>query len=198
MPRSKSSQSYKQRKKLRQRKTGQAGCPELVQSALQLQQAGDLVGAKDIYLQVLARDAGNADAWHLLGMLLFAAGEVGEAVECVENANRLVPCNPAVLANLGLVYRAAGNLASARESLEQALKLDPKNANHCNSLGVICLELREFSAARANFEQALVLDPHLPNAAMNLANLAQQQGDHLVAAEVYNQLLHRIPVTPSC
>ena len=196
MSKSKSSARYKQRKKLIKQKKTQAGCQELIRSALDLQQSGELERAKSIYLQVLAGEPENVDAWHLLGMLMFAAGQTAEAIECVERAKSLAPAQPVVLANLGLVYRAAGDLPKASAALESAVQLEPGSSNNWNSLGTVFLEQRQWQAARKCFEQALSLEPGFSTATMNLANLAQQRGEYHSAAKVYRELLCERPDDP--
>ena len=56
---------------------------EMLGNALQHHQAGRLEEAEQIYQQILAADAGNADSLHLLGMIAYALGRRETAVEMI-------------------------------------------------------------------------------------------------------------------
>lgn len=161
--------------------------------ALQLQQSGNLSQAKQIYLQVLEQEPRNADAWHLLGMALFAGGEAAEAIDCLQNANAIVPNHPDILANLGIIYRGLGDLEQAKIILQRAVETAPDSLAARNNLGTVLLELTDLDNAADQFEAALKLDPTFDNATMNLGNVRQHQGRLLDAESLYRGVLQRKP-----
>lgn len=156
-------------------------------------QVGELDEAKAIYLDVLSSDPENPDAWHLLGMTLHAANEHNAAIECLQNADQLVPNHPDILSNLGLVFRAAGNLDRARQHLEQASQVQPNSETIHNNLGTVYLELGELEAAESQFETAISLNESFDNAAMNLGNVWQRLGKYRDAERIYRQALLNQP-----
>lgn len=164
-----------------------------IATALQFQQSGNLGQAKTIYCQILEREPENPNAWHLLGMTLFAAGQPAEAIDCLQNANTIVPNHPDVLANLGVVYRGAGELDLARGVLEQAVMINPNSLAAATNLGTVLMELSEFDAASEQFLRVLELDPTYDNAAMNLGNVWQQQRRLNDAESLYREILERKP-----
>lgn len=165
----------------------------LIRSALQLQQSGELSQAESIYRKVLDRDPENPDAWHLLGMTLFALKRYEAAIECLEKALRIVQRHPEVMANLGVVYRSSGRLDDAKSVLLQAVAIEPNSASLQSNLGTVYLELDELELAERHFENALAIDGQFGQAAMNLGNLWQQQGRFADAETVYQNLLERRP-----
>lgn len=167
-----------------------------VQHAIALHSQGNLQAAKDTLCGVIEQDPLNADAWHILGMTLLSAGQAEEALNCLTQANSMVPEHPEVLANLGIVYRALGDLQTARRCLEKSTKLDPLSAAAHNSLGTIFLELDRIDEAERQYQTALKLNPNLPGVEMNLGNLWQQQGRVRDAEQLYRRLLERASDDP--
>ena len=60
--------------------------PELLQTALLHHQSGRLQQAEQIYRLILARDAANADACNLLGIIAYQAGNYESAAELITRA----------------------------------------------------------------------------------------------------------------
>jgi tetratricopeptide (TPR) repeat protein len=91
----------------------------LMQEALALQQAGDIAGAIARYQSVLADDAENFDALHMLGVAFYQQHDLTRAEESLRHA---IACNPAVPVaqqNLALVLEAQ-RLVSAEDALCRA------------------------------------------------------------------------------
>ncbi|TWU05751.1 O-linked N-acetylglucosamine transferase, SPINDLY family protein [Stieleria varia] len=164
-----------------------------VEGALQLHRAGDLGGAKAIYCEVIQREPTNADAWHLLGMTLHAGGEDEQALECLAQADALVPGHPELLANLGWVYRSLGRYEPACDVLERAIKADPSSVPARCSLGAVFSELGQVDDAEQQYQAALAIDPGHCVALMNLGNLRQSQGRSRDAEQLYREVLSRNP-----
>ena len=71
-----------------------ATSPTRLDDARDLHQRGCLEAAKEVYLEILARDPKHADAWHLLGMLLYQGGHAKSALECLHKADALGRITP--------------------------------------------------------------------------------------------------------
>lgn len=138
-------------------------------------QQGRLLDAKDAYCRVLQRDPQHADAWHMLGMVMYQAGEHASALDCLQHARKAKCQDPGLLSNLGLVHRSLGNLPEARQWLEQAVVATSERADAWNNLGTVQLEQLDFEAAEHSFRQALQRDSRHLNALSNLGNALQSQ-----------------------
>ncbi len=77
----------------------------LLDQALQHHQAGRLGDAERLYREILAADARNADALHLLGVLAYQAGKADIAVGMMSQAVAIDGTKPAVFYNLGIALQ---------------------------------------------------------------------------------------------
>src|SRR5689334_13822315 len=98
--------------------------------------ADRLAEARDLFCEVLASDPAHADAWHMLGLIAYKAGEPALAGRCNEKATALDAFNPVYYSNLGEVYRLAGRrddaIACCRHAL--ALRIEPNRLDALNDL----------------------------------------------------------------
>ena len=85
---------------------------------------GDIEGAKMVYRELITRD--ETDAWGLnnYGMLLFAQGDVADALGPVARAVQVRPTSPVFLNNLGMVLETLGDKVAARHQYELAVQND--------------------------------------------------------------------------
>src|SRR5438309_2046157 len=109
---------------------------QLLASALELHQAGQLGGARRLYQKVLAEDRDNAEALHLLGLLHHQQGDHARAVEEIGRAAALRPNAAAYHANLAEAYRALGQLERALGCCRTALRLCPDYPEAACNLGL--------------------------------------------------------------
>src|SRR5262249_38244584 len=93
-----------------------------LRTAITLHENRRLDEAALAYDRVLARDAANADALHLRGVLAYQQGNLTYAVELINRAVALSPGNAAFHCNLGEVHRALGQLDRAVTCCQQALE----------------------------------------------------------------------------
>src|SRR5205814_5870329 len=75
-----------------------------LQSASQLHTQGRFADAERLYRQVLFGDRKNADALHLLGVLLHQTGRTAEGVDLIRRAIRMDPQAAQFHLNLANVY----------------------------------------------------------------------------------------------
>ncbi|MCA9139318.1 MAG: tetratricopeptide repeat protein [Planctomycetales bacterium] len=162
-----------------------------IETALELQKAGQLEPAKQIYCEVLAEAPDHSDAWHFLGMTLYSAGAYSSSLECLQKAQSLIGDHPELLGNMSLVYHALGKDRQALEILGRVVQADPKNANTRSNYGVFLLELGELDQAEEQFQIALRIDAASEHAAMNLANCWVKQNRLHDAEQIYQNLLQR-------
>src|SRR5207248_7877142 len=90
----------------------------VLHQAVELQKSLRLTEAAALYRRVLANDPHNADATHLLGMVLLSRGQVAEACETIGAAIALNPREPAFRSNLAIALKMSGQ----REEVEAQLR----------------------------------------------------------------------------
>ncbi|QDT13560.1 tetratricopeptide repeat protein [Stieleria marina] len=165
----------------------------IIHEALDHHRRGNYEIAKQIYCKLIAQQPDNADAWHLLGMLLHATDHNTDALECLENAVTLSPNHAEYLSNLGLVYSSVQQNDRALETLRRAVAIAPKMVAARNNLGTLLLKTQQIEAAETQFQAALQIDPDFTVAAVNLGNTWQQLGRVQDAETIYRRCLSREP-----
>ena len=136
-----------------------------LQAGLAEHRAGNLSAAALHYCKTLEQAPSDADALHLLGLLLSEKGEHGRALALLSRAVELRP-NAVYLANLGLACRRAGDVEAAITAYHEALRLNPRHAPTLGKLGRALIEAGRPAEAERTLEQALLVngfDPELHN-----------------------------------
>lgn len=166
--------------------------PDLAQrigAALQRHQAGHLSEAEAAYREVLAADAGNFDALHLLGLIAYQGGKHEEAAELISRALSRNPSYAPAQNNLGTVFRAQGKLKEALACFTNALTLKPDYVDAHINLGALFRAQGRLDEAVACYEKVLSLTPDSPSANFNLGSLLEDQGRRSEAAACYTRAL---------
>jgi tetratricopeptide (TPR) repeat protein len=97
--------------------------------ALELHQAGDLLGAIDTYKAALAIVPDRADALSNLGAAYVRLGQFDDAVKQYEAALKSDPLNNAVRLNLALAYYKSARPNEAIAQLKRVLSSEPEARN---------------------------------------------------------------------
>jgi tetratricopeptide (TPR) repeat protein len=106
-----------------------ADVERLFARALELHQAGDILGAIDAYKAVLAIAPGRADALSNLGAAYVRFGQFEEAVKQYEAALQADALNNAVRLNLALAYYKSARPQEAIPQLKRVISSDPEAKN---------------------------------------------------------------------
>jgi protein O-GlcNAc transferase len=141
---------------------GSAAAPELrekLQRAIEWHQSGQLAAAKSAYEEILAVDAGHADAINLLGTIAIQTRDFHHAVQLYTQAIQIDPKNLAAYCNSGLALRALKQFEAALARYDQAIALQPDYAEAYFNRGHVLRSLRRLEAALASFRQAIAIDP---------------------------------------
>jgi tetratricopeptide (TPR) repeat protein len=101
---------------------------KLVARAVQLHEAGDILGAVDAYSAALEIEPKHPGVRSNLGAAYVRLGKYDEAIEQYRAALRVEGANPAFRLNLGLAYYKAVRLPEAIEAFEAVLAASPGNA----------------------------------------------------------------------
>ena len=124
-------------------------------ASLRQHQAGNLDVAMAGYRAFLQEQPNHAEANRLLGLVLFARGQVADARAALERAAGLAPPNAALLNDLGNARRAAGDKAAAVEAFSAAIKAEPGFAFAHFNLADALLEAGDVQRASAAYEDII-------------------------------------------
>lgn len=97
--------------------------------ALELQQAGDTLGAIDTYKAALTLAPGHPDVLTNLGAAYVRLGQYNDAIAQYEEALKGNPVNTAVRLNLALAYYKSARPAEAIPHLKRVVASDPEARN---------------------------------------------------------------------
>jgi protein O-GlcNAc transferase len=128
---------------------------------MQLHREGRLAEAERAYRELLSRDAEDANATFLLGVIAMDAGRLEAAVELFGQATTLAPKNPAFHSNLGEANRRLRRFGSAMDAMLKAMSLAPDLVAPTYNLGLLLDEHGAVEGALTCFERAAELKPDL-------------------------------------
>jgi len=148
----------------------------------QHQSVGRFAQAESCYRRVIKADSGNAEAWHLLGLLAYQAENPAKAEQHIRKAVSLAPANVGFLSNLGLVLKDLGHPEEAEKNLKRALEIEPNSAAALNNLGLALQAQERFAEAESCYRQVLEKAPQAAQVHSNLG-LTLRRLDRLDEAE---------------
>ncbi|MEX0269312.1 tetratricopeptide repeat protein [Leptolyngbyaceae cyanobacterium UHCC 1019] len=139
-----------------------------LEAALQYYHNGELTGAEQIYRQVLQQQPDQADALHVLGVILCQTKRYEEAIAHLRHLTHLQPDFAEGWGNLGGALQEQQEWEDAIACYERSLALNPANPNVHQNLSVALLELNRPEAAVHHAEQVVAARPDSPDAFYNL------------------------------
>src|SRR5690349_3204515 len=160
-----------------------------IEKAFLAYQSGRLDEAAAECRRLLARDAANAHALHLLGAIALGRGKVKDGIAALERASRLEPSDASIANDLGAAYAALGRWPDAEQHFRRALALDPRLADAYNNVGNALSERGELKEAEAMYRGALSSRPDYVEAMVNLGVLLKRTGRLQEAAQCYRDAL---------
>jgi tetratricopeptide (TPR) repeat protein len=161
----------------------------LLQEGLACHQQGRFDQAQACYAQVLQAQPDNADAWHLLGVLLGALGQSAQGIEHLQRAIRLRPEFAAAHNHLGNALRAGAQWDAAITAYRRALAVRPEYPVALNNLACAFKATDQLPEALAALRRAVSLDPACADAHYNLGNVYIALGDYQAALSAYQAAL---------
>lgn len=147
-----------------------------LRTALDLQNLGKLLEARNEYEKVLIVDPSNVDALHLLGILEAQEGKPELAIALISHALELSPRSVVIHDNLGVVLLQLRMFERAKESFSRAVFLDSKYALGFHHLSMAHLELGQLEQALKAIETALSLEPNAVQAMLTIARIHRRRG----------------------
>jgi tetratricopeptide (TPR) repeat protein len=114
---------------------------------------------------------GGGDTWDVLGQILVARKDYGEAVSVLQTAVRKRPGNAPARIELGIALASLSRFAEAQTILREAIALRPELAEAWFNLGLVTWKLADAAEAYRCFQTAVAMDPRMTKAMSNLAYL---------------------------
>ncbi len=168
----------------------------LLRRGLSYQESGDGAKAEKIYGEVLEREPGNADAWHLLSRLAMVQGEWKTAAARALQAIRSRPDIPAFHSSLGEILAVQGMAEQAALCYREALRLQPAFVPALVNLGNALQGMGRYREACVQYWRAIQGDPDCVEAFCNLGNALRAQGRHDEALICYQEAVRLRPADP--
>ncbi len=147
-----------------------------IATGLDHHRAGRTGEAEKVYRDVLARQPGNADALHLLGVALGQQGRPQAAVEFIGRAIALQADVAEYHANLGEFLRPLDRLHESAASFRRAIAMKQNEPGFHNGLGVTLAEAMQLEEAIAEFRRAIELKKDDADAYNNLGGALLKAG----------------------
>jgi tetratricopeptide (TPR) repeat protein len=145
------------------------------------------------YRQVLAVQADNTIAQHMLGVVAYQRGQYSAAVELLERAVEQDPNNSQKLTHLGAAQQSLGRSQEAATSFSRAIAANPRYTDAHNNLGVALNALGRGDEAELSYRQALSIKPDYADAHNNLGILLREQRRLDEAEHCYREALRINP-----
>jgi Flp pilus assembly protein TadD len=138
-------------------------------------------------------DAGDADSWNNLGIILQECGQIDESIDCLQRALALRANDPQILNNLGNSQRLAGCVTDAEQSYRRALEQAPESAQTHNNLAALAVLCGKLDAGEQFARAALECEPHFAEAYLNLADIEHARANQGEALRWLDALLAFAP-----
>ncbi len=151
--------------------------PTLLQEAVRLHQAGDVIAALALYDQLIALDPANASAHNNRAAGLAGLGRFAEAADGYAEVERLMPTYAGAPIFHGNALLNLGRQADAIACYQRALAIDPDHADAHNNMGNALRELDRLEEAVESYGRALAIRPGYRGAAGMRQHLKMQRCD---------------------
>lgn len=156
---------------------------QAIESAVALQNAGQLQQAEQLYRRVLGVDPNHPDALHLLGKIAIQVGAFEPARELIGRAIAAAPQVADYHASFADASGALGDAEAAMSGYQKALELRPDFVEARNNLGIVLAERGQTDQAIEHYRQAIALHPDLAHPWCNLSQALLQKGEKQASLE---------------
>jgi len=160
-----------------------------VADAARLFEAGRLHEAEAACREAIFVDAGDAEAHHLLALVLRQAGRLEDAVEALRQAVRLAPGEVYYRINLAAVLGQLDNADEAVGQLGRAMLIKGDIPELHNNLGAALEKLGRLPEAASALNNALGMKPDYLEAHRNRGNVLKKMDRMAEAADHYRAAL---------
>lgn len=169
---------------------------EALQKGARLRQAGRPAEAEAMYRKVLAHQANQPDALHMLGVLASQAGHHEAAADWIRRAIAVNPTDASYHCNLAVSAQALGKLDEAAAEYRRAVELQPAIPEFRLNLGGALTALGKLEDAAASYATALALRPEYAEAHFGTGNVLRDLGRREEAIASYRRAILARPHFP--
>ena len=155
--------------------------------AVQLQNAGQLQQAEQLYNKVLAAQPHFHAAWFQLGVMASGVGKMQMAAELIAKASELRPVEFAYHRALCEIYRRLQHLDKAMHHGLQATMHAPNDADSFYNYGLALADAKKFDAAIEAYSKAIAINPRYGLAYNNLGSAYENMDDEGAAYDAYKK-----------
>jgi predicted O-linked N-acetylglucosamine transferase (SPINDLY family) len=166
-----------------------ANISSMVSKAVETHKKGDLLNAKELYLQILEIDNLNYNAIHMLGVIASQEKKFNLSIELLQKAVSIKPDDPRAFYNLGLAAYELGKLNLAEKYYLKSLELKNESKELYSNLASTYKQLRNLDVAIKYYQKAIGIDRHRKEDLSNLAFCYTDVNDHERAIKAYKAAL---------
>jgi len=134
--------------------------------------------ARQVYMHVLSRDPGNAEALCRLGIVAACTGTPTIALELMSRAVALQPQSPSYHSNLAELLRRLGRLSEAEAALRNSLRLNPNDPQVLSNLGLTLAQQGRSEEGLEACRAALAMGISMPSAHHRMGLILARQGKY--------------------
>jgi tetratricopeptide (TPR) repeat protein len=171
------------------RAPGRNDVREVLTLALGHHRAGRVEEAERIYRRVLAADADQPDALHLLGVAAMDRGDYRQAHELLTRAVASAPLAAEIYNAIANAERGLGRTEAAVAAYRRALALAPTDAGIATNLAAILIRGGDLPGAEAALAAAAESDPGYADAWFVRGELYRARGELAAAEASYRKAL---------
>ncbi len=161
---------------------------ELLSQAEELFNAGKYLEAEQKYIEIIALDNKNIEAYKGLGELYLEQKDYDQAKETMEFILKLNKDDARTYARLGAITSQKGNLEEAKEYYLKSLALSSESAAAHVDLGLVCQATGDKEEAFKCLQKASEIEPNNPRYLDLLLEMAIMLGRKGLAEETFKKL----------
>ncbi|NEQ40719.1 MAG: tetratricopeptide repeat protein, partial [Okeania sp. SIO3I5] len=162
---------------------------ELLQTALEKYQAGNLEKAEQICHLIIQDKSDVAGAFEILGLCAQKTGQTNLVITYCEKAISLNPNNEQTHLNLAIALRKEQQFSEAIIHNQKALSKKPNYAKAWHNLGDIFKDRGEIAEAIRCYKKALSIKPNYADVYQNWGVVEKAQGNLISAKNLYQKAL---------
>jgi predicted O-linked N-acetylglucosamine transferase (SPINDLY family) len=165
----------------------------LYQKAVDQHQAGNIVGAIEIYRLLNKQYPKNLQVLYMLGTAEVQRGNFLKSIELLGKLLKKNPNIPEVFIYRGFALQKLERFDEALQSYDRALQLQPDHPAAHNNRGTILQEIKRFDEALQGYDRALQLQPNYPEAHINRGSTLQELKRFDEALQSYDRAIQLKP-----
>jgi protein O-GlcNAc transferase len=146
----------------------------LFNQGLVMHQQGQLAQAKQIYMEVLAKQPDYYDALHLMGVIALQSHNPMLALELIDKAIKIKLDYAEAWNNRGYAFNDLKRHEKALASYDRAIAIKPDYAEAWNNRGNTLNQLELYEEALASYDRAIAIKPDYAEAWNNRGNTLNQ------------------------